>query len=60
MPKKLDFTSSTVGKWEDEPDKPVDPEAIHCAESALDKLHLPPKVRFVLGKAVYMHFDGGS
>ena len=37
-PKELDFTSSSVGKWKDElnkPDKLVDLDAMHCAESAL-------------------------
>ena len=44
MPKELDFTSSTVGKWDNEPDEPdeldeldklVDLDAMHCTESAL-------------------------
>ena len=28
-PKELDFPSSTAGKWEDEPDKLVDLDAMH-------------------------------
>ena len=29
MPEVLDFPSSTTGKWEDEPDGPVDLDAMH-------------------------------
>ena len=54
MPKELDFPSSTTGKWEDEPDKLVDLDTIHCAESALGKVSLPPKAHFVLGKVVHV------
>ena len=54
MPKELDFPSSTVGKWEDEPDDPVDLDAMHCTESALGKVSLPPKARFVPGKVVHV------
>ena len=57
MPKELDFPSSTVGEWEDEPDEPddlVDLDTMHCAQSAIDKVHLPPKARFVPGKAVHV------
>ena len=54
IPKELDFPSSTVGKWEDEPDNPVDLDAMHCIESALGKVSLPPKARFVLGKMVHV------
>ena len=32
-PKELDFISTTMGKWEDEPDELVDLDAIHCAPS---------------------------
>ena len=46
--------TSTMGKWEDEPDEPVDMDAMHCAEFALGKVSLPPKARFVLGKAVHV------
>ena len=59
VPKELDFPSSTAGKW-DELDEPVDLDDMHSAKSALDKVSLPLKARFVLGKAVHMHFDGGS
>ena len=52
-PKKLDFPSSTMGKW-DELDNPVDLDNMHCAESALGKVSLPPKACFVLGKAVHV------
>ena len=54
MPGKLDFPSSTSGEWEDELDEPVDLDTIHCAKSTLGKVSLPPKARFVLGKAVHM------
>ena len=54
MPKELDFTSSTAGKWEDEPDELVDLDAMHCIESALGKVSLPPKACFVPGKAMHM------
>ena len=60
MPNELDFTSSTAGKWEDEPDKSVDLDAMYCTEFALDKMSLPPKACFVLGKVVHVQFDGGS
>ena len=53
-PKELDFTSRTVGNWEDEPDEPVDLDAMHYAESALGKVSLPPKARFVVGKVVHV------
>ena len=59
MPKKLDFPSSTTGKW-DEPDDPVDLDDMHCTESALGKVSLPPKACFVLGKAVHVKFDSRS
>ena len=52
-PEELDFPSSTVGKW-DEPGDPVDLDNMHCAESALGKVSLPPRVHFVLGKAVHL------
>ena len=58
-PEELDFPSSTVGEW-DEPDNPVDLDDMHSTESALGKVSLPPKARFVLGKAVHEQFDGGS
>ena len=48
--KELDFTSSIVGKWEDEPDELVDLDAMHCTESALGKVSLPPKAYFILGQ----------
>ena len=54
MPKELDFPSSTSGKWEDEPDDPVDLDAMHCTESALGKVNLPPKPHFVPGKVVHV------
>ena len=54
MPKELDFTSSTTGKWGDKPDEPVDLDAMHCAESALGKVSLPPKAHFVPGKVVHV------
>ena len=53
-PKELDFPSSTGGKWEDELDDLVDLDNMHCAESALGKVSLPPKARFVPGKVVYV------
>ena len=49
-----------LGKWEDEPDELVDPDAMHCTKSALGKVSLPPKVCFVLGKLVHVQFDGSS
>ena len=52
--KELDFTSSTAGKWEDEPDEPKDLDAMHCAKTALNKVSLPPKAHLVLGKAVHV------
>ena len=58
--KELDFTSNTAGKWEDEPEYLVDLVAMHCTESALDKLIIPPKARFVPGKVVHVQFDGRS
>ena len=54
VPKELDFPSSTTGEWEDEPDDPVDLDNMHCTESALGKVSLPPKACFVLGKAVHV------
>ena len=60
-PKELDFTSSATGKWEDELDKLdelVDLDAIHCTETALGKVVLPPKAYFVPSKAVHVQFDG--
>ena len=53
-PKELDFPSSTACKWEDEPDNPVDLDAMHCAEYALGKMSLPPKACFVLRKLVHV------
>ena len=40
VPKELNFTNSTVGKWEDEPDELVDLDTMHCAKSALGKVSL--------------------
>ena len=54
MPKELGLTSSTVGEWGDEPNEPVDLDAMHCAESALGKVSLTPKAHFVLGEAVHV------
>ena len=54
MPKELDFPSSTAGDWEDEPDNPIDLDPMHCAESALSKVSLPPRARFVSGKVVHV------
>ena len=34
-PKEMDFTSTTAGKWQDEPDELVDLDAMHCTESTL-------------------------
>ena len=59
-PKELDFPSSTMAKWEDGPDDLVDLDAMHCTESALSKVNLPPKACFVPGKAVHVWFDSGS
>ena len=53
-PKELDFPSSTTGKWEDELDKLVDLDAMHCTETALGKVSLPLKAHFVQGKVVYV------
>ena len=58
-PEELDFPSSTMGKW-DEPDDPVDLDNMHSTGFALGKVSLPPKARFVPGKAVHVQFDGGS
>ena len=54
MPKELDFPNSTAGKWEDEPDDLVDLDNMHCTKSALGKVSLPPKARFVPSKAVHV------
>ena len=54
VPKELDFTSSTVGKWEDEPDELVDLHAMHCAKSALGKVSLPLKACFVQVKVAHV------
>ena len=58
-PEKLDFPSSTTGKW-DYLDNAVDLYNMHSAESALGKVTLPPKACFVPGKAVHVQFDGRS
>ena len=60
LPKELDFTSTAVGKWEDELDEPVDLAAMYCAKSTLGKVSLPTKAYFVPGKVVYMQFDSRS
>ena len=54
VPKALDFTSSTTGKWEDEPDEPADLDTMHCAKSALGKVSMPLKACFVPSKVVHM------
>ena len=56
---ELDLPSSNMGKWEDESEKPMNLDAMHCTETALGRVSLPPRVCFVSGKAVYMQFDGG-
>ena len=43
-----------MGEWEDEPDNLVDLDAMHCTESALGKVSLPPKAYYVLGKVVHV------
>ena len=53
-PKELDFISSTAGNWEDEPEDLVNLDAMHCAKSALGKVSMPPKARFVPGKVVHV------
>ena len=57
-PLELDFTSSTLDEWENKPDELVNLATMHCAKISLDKVTLLPKVRFVLGKAVHIEFDG--
>ena len=32
---------------------------MHCTESALGKISLPPKAHFIPGKVVHVQFDGG-
>ena len=54
VPKELNFPSSTTGKWEDEPDNPVDLDDMHCAKSALGKVSLSPNARFVPVKVVHV------
>ena len=54
VPEELDFPSSNTGKCEDEPDDPVDLDAMQCTECALGKVSLPPKACFVLGKVVHV------
>ena len=51
MPKELDFTSSTMGEWEDKPEDPVGLDTMHCTESTLGKVSLPLKACFIPGKA---------
>ena len=58
--KDLNFTSSPVGEWEDDPDDPDDLDAIHCAKPGLGKVSLPAKACFVLGKAEHVHFYKSS
>ena len=60
MPYQLDFTSSSIGKWEDDPNKLVDLDTMQCTESTLSKVSLSPRAYFVLGKAVYEQFNGDS
>ena len=38
----------------------LDLDNMHSTESALGKVSLPPKARFVPGKVVHVQFDGGS
>ena len=58
-PEELDFPSSNAREWE-QLDDPVDLDDMHCTKSALGKVSLHPKARFVPGKAVHVQFDGGS
>ena len=46
-----------MGEWEDEPYEPVELDATHCADSALDNVSLLPKVCFIPGKVVHVHLD---
>ena len=48
-----------MGEW-DELDNPVDLDNMHSTKSALGMVSLPPKARFVLGKAVHVQFDSRS
>ena len=59
VPEELDFPSSNAGEWE-QLDDPVDLDNMHCTKSALGKVSLPLKARFVPGKVVHVQFDGGS
>ena len=52
--KELDFPSRTMEEWVDELDKLVDLDTMHCTESALVKVSLPPKARFIPGRAVHV------
>ena len=54
VPKELNFPSSNTGEWEDEPYEPVDLDTMHYTKSALGKVSLPPKARFLLGKVVHV------
>ena len=58
MPKELDFTSTTLGKWDNEKDELVNMDAMQCAKSALGKVSLLPKACFFPGKVVHVQFDG--
>ena len=49
VPEELDFPSSNAREWE-QLDDLVDLDNMHCTESALGKVSLPPKACFV-GKA---------
>ena len=54
MPKELDFTSNTAGKWGDELDEPINLDTMHFTKFALGKVSLAPKARFVPGKVVHI------
>ena len=56
----MDFTISAAGELEDELDKPVYLDAMHCTKIALGKISLPLKVHFVPSKALHVQFDDGS
>ena len=49
-----------MGKWEDKLNNLAELDVMYYAKTALGKVSLPTKAFFMLVRAVYMQFNGGS
>ena len=49
-----------MGKWEDESDEMVYMDTMHCTDTTLAKVNLPPNAGFVLSDSLYVQLNSSS